>query len=103
MSVAKVAISELGRSSAPGVYSRCGIVIEALTKYKDIFDKPSPDIVTLQTGNDLLKASILAYEMAGGGKILAAAVKARRADVVGLLRLEASYVQTRANGDMEIL
>ena len=103
MAVTKVSIGELGRLPAVGVYSRCGIVIDALTKYKDIFDKPSPDIVTLQAGNDLLKSSILDYETAGGGKILAAAVKARRADVVGLLRLEASYVTARANGNMEIL
>lgn len=58
---------------------------------------------TLQTANDLLKAAVLAYEASGGGKVPSNAVKARRAEMVGLLRLEAMYVTSRANGDMEIL
>ena len=101
--VVKVSISELNKASAQDVWSRCQIVIEALTKNAAIFTKPSPDVPALQAGNDLLKAAILNYETNGGGKLLAAAMRARRADVVGLLRLEASYVTATANGDMEIL
>lgn len=101
--VVKVAINELNKASAQGVWSRGEIVIEALTKHADIFDKPNPDIPTLQSTNGLLKAALLNYETLGGGKLSAAVLKARRADMVGLLRLEASYVTTRANGDMEIL
>jgi|SRR5947209_1957580 len=101
--VVKVSISELNKASAQDVWSRGEIVCEALTKNAAIFDKPNPDVPTLKTSNDLLKAAILAYETVGGGKLSAAAMKARRADMVGLLRLEASYVTSRANGDMEIL
>ncbi len=101
--VVKASISELNKATAQDVWSRAEIVIEALTNNATIFDKPNPDVPTLQGSNDLLKEAILRYETVGGGKLPAAAVKARRADMVGLLRLEASYVTSRANGDMEIL
>lgn len=101
--VVKASISELNKASAEAVASRGDIVIEALTKHADIFDKPLPDVPTLTTKNDLLKGAILDYETLGGGKIAAAAMVAQRADMVGLLRLEASYVTSRANGDMQIL
>lgn len=101
--IVKVSISELNKASAQDVWSRGNIVIEALTRNAAIFTKPNPDVPTLQSSNDLLKAAILNYETAGGGKLLSATVKARRADMVGLLRLEASYVTSTANGDMEIL
>jgi hypothetical protein len=101
--VTKASISELNKAPAQGILVRCGIVIEAWKKNAEIFDKPSPDVPTLQTSYDLLDGALLNYETVGGGKIASAAVKARRADTVGLLRLAASYVTTRANGDMEIL
>jgi hypothetical protein len=101
--VIKASINELNKANAQDVASRGDIVIDALTKNAAIFDKPTPDVPTLQASNALLKAAILNYETVGGGKLPASAVKARRADMVGLLRLEASYVTSRANGDMEIL
>lgn len=101
--VVKASISELNKASAEAVAGRGDIVIEALTKHADIFDKPTPDVATLDAKNVLLKGAILDYATLGGGKIAAAAVLAQRADMVGLLRLEASYVTSRANGDMQIL
>lgn len=101
--VVKASISEFNKATAEAVASRGDIVIEAWTKNADIFDKPVPDVLTLKTKNDLLKGAIISYETQGGGKIVAAAVTAQRADMVGLLRLGASYVTSRANGNMEIL
>ena len=101
--VVKASISELNKASAQDIWSRAEIVVEALTKNAEIFDTPNPPVALLKTSNDLLKQAILAYETVGGGRLPAAAVKARRADTVGLLRLEASYVTARADGDMEIL
>lgn len=101
--VAKTSINELNKASAEAVASRGDIVVEALTRHADIFDKPIPDLVTLKAKNDLLKGAILDYETLGGGRIASAAIVAQRADMVGLLRLEASYVTSRANGDMQIL
>ena len=101
--VVKASISELNKASAAAVASRGDVVVEALTKNSDIFDKPIPDVPTLKAKNEQLKAAILNYETVGGGRLAAAAVTTLRADMAGLLRLEASYVTSRANGNMEIL
>ena len=101
--VVKASISELNKAPAQYVWSRAEIVIQALIKHALIFDKPIPEVSILRASNDLLKETLLNYETMGGGKLLAAAVRARRSDTAGLLRLEASYVTSRANGDMEIL
>lgn len=101
--VVKASISELNKASAQAVANRGDVVIDALTKNAVIFADPSPTVAALQGANDLLMGAILNWETSGGGKIASAAVKARRREMVGLLRLEASYVTSTANGDMEKL
>ncbi len=101
--VVKTKIGSLNKDNAQQVANRVDIVVDAMGKAKVVYSQPSPPLDVLVTANAALKTALIALATAGGGKALYAAVAARRAEAVSLLRQEANYVTSTANGDMENL
>ncbi len=96
-------MGELDSGKAIEVYNRACGIYEALRKNGDVYKTPMPSLETLKGVTDALFVAITAYDTNGGGKVLEAAVQARRAEVVSILQQLALYVSATANGDMEKL
>ncbi len=96
-------MSGLERAKAIDVYNAAVKVYQALMKNAGIYGNPVPDLATFKKVVDTLLTAVTDYQNAGGGKVLAAAMEARRVEVIVLLQRLALYVSATADGDMEKL
>jgi len=99
--IIKPSISWLTTDSDALLINDCGVVLKAMADNIAIYDKPSPDLPTIQTALDNFSDAVAAT--ADGGPLATVKKNNLRLILVGLVRQLAAYVTVACKGSMENL
>ena len=98
--ITKPSVSFLNRNNDAHLISKTDGILAAMTGNAS-YPTPTPTLAAITTAKEEFVTALA--DAIDGGVTLTAAKNAKRAALVALLRLLASYVQVTSNGDMTVL